>query len=133
MEAPSLVVIVGIRTFSLAVLAPLAVVPTLCNYFLLISGPKLSPAGMLRVVLAPTRKESGLIDPPVICCLRSYDATPKGELALIAASSPFTNAIPLGAARLSSKVFLATFTSNGLIVVSGVGSPEAVIWVGPNL
>src|SRR5713101_7148650 len=87
---------------------------------------------MLRVVLAPTKKESGLIDPPVICCLRSYDATPKGELALIAASSPFTNAIPLGAARLSSKVFL-TLTSNGLIVVSGVGSPEAVIWVGPNL
>ena len=106
-------------------LAPLAVVPTLCSYLLLISGPKLSPAGMLRVVLPPTKKESGLIAPPVICSLRSYDATPKGELALIAASSPLTNAIPLGAARLSSSVFL-TLTSNGPIVVSGVGSPVAV-------
>jgi hypothetical protein len=71
----------------------------LCNYLTLMSGPKLSPAGMLRVVLPPMKKESGLIDPPVFCSLASYDATPKGELALIAASSPFTNAISLGASH----------------------------------
>src|SRR5260370_34154056 len=132
MEVPSLVVIVGMRSSPLLCWHHSHWCQHSATYFLLISGPKLSPAGALSVVLAPTRKESGLIDPPVICCLRSYDATPKGELALMAASSPFTNAIPLGAARLSSKVFL-TLTSNGLIVVSGVGSPVVVIWVGPNL
>jgi hypothetical protein len=58
---------------------------------------KLSPAGALSVVLAPTRKESGLIAPPVICSLRSQVATPKCDAKLIAAISPFSsNAIPLG-------------------------------------
>src|SRR5258708_4249432 len=100
---------------------------------MLISGPKLSPAGALSVVLAPARKTSGLTEPPTICILASYPATPNGGAELIAASSLFSSiAIPLGAARLSSVVFL-TFTANGLIVVSGVGSPVMVIWVGPNL
>src|SRR6202051_1590407 len=97
------------------------------------SWPKLSPAGALRVVLAPTRKDAGLVVPPAACSFASYRATPKGAAELIAARLSFwSKAIPLGATRVSNLALPPTISLKGLIVVSGVGAPVVVICVGPN-
>src|SRR5580692_2840387 len=97
------------------------------------SGPKLSPAGALRVVWAPTRKDAGLIVPPAACSFALYRETPKGAAELIATRLPFwSKAIPLGATRVSNLALPPTISLKGLIVVWGVGAPVLLICVGPN-
>ena len=89
----------------------------------------MTPAGALRVVVAPTRKVEGA-GPLVVGA--SWDlaksAMPKGAAELAAARSPrLSKAMPLGATRVWL-VWTATLER----VMDGVGVPPAASCVGVN-